>query len=83
MLLFALLPSLKWRFLRISCTLFSTEVLNSFLDEETHAGMTWEFVPKYFFEICKTIERAFSTLTISLLKSTFPKSFNLGIVGGL
>ena len=74
--------SLKLLFLRIPCTLFSTKVLNSFLFEEIHASVTLESVQKNFFEICKTLERAFSTVTISLLKSRFPKSSNLGIVGG-
>ena len=74
--------SLKLLFLKISCTLFSTKVWNSFLFEEVHTSVTWESLQKYFFEICKTLGRAFSALTISLLKSRFPRNSNLGIVGG-
>ena len=40
--------SLKLLFLQISCTLFSTKVLNSFLREEIHATVTWESVQIIF-----------------------------------
>lgn len=43
--------------------------LKIFLCEEARTSLTWESVQKCLFEICKTLERAFATLTYSLLKN--------------